>query len=140
LQQRHQSKAAREPSAARPSFFFEEAVGAEEARQLAGFLTGPSQALYCCSQVIGRQARIRSVVRMDALIDTDMAIRIENSKTELTNLALNLHRPDTDRGQTLGICEREIATLDALTNLDMGQEMSVILLLHRWKDLRSECR
>ena len=76
---------------------------------------------------------------MDALIDTDMAIRIENSKTELTNLALALHRPDTDRGQTLGICEREIATLDALTNLDMGQEMSVILLLHRWKDLRNAC-
>ena len=77
---------------------------------------------------------------MDALIETDMAVRIENSKSELTTLALNLHRPETDRGETLGICEREISTLDALTNLDIGQEMSVILLLHRWKDLRAECR
>lgn len=76
---------------------------------------------------------------MDALIDTDIALRIENSKSELTTLALNLHRPDADRDQTLGVCEREIATLDALTNLDIGQELSVILLLHRWKDLRAEC-
>ena len=74
---------------------------------------------------------------MDARIETDMAIRIETSKTELTTLALALHRPEADREQTLGICEREIATLDALTNLDMGQAMSVILLLHRWKDLRT---
>ena len=77
---------------------------------------------------------------MDAFIDTDMAIRIESSKTELASLALAFHRPDTDRGQTLGICEREISTLDALTNLDIGQEMSVILRLHRWKDLRAACR
>jgi hypothetical protein len=77
---------------------------------------------------------------MDALIDTDMAIRIETSKSELADLALAFHRPDTDRGATLGICEREISTLDALTGLDIGQEMSVILLLHRWKDLRTACQ
>ena len=77
---------------------------------------------------------------MDASIDTDMAGRIESSKTELAQLALAFHHPDTDRDQTLGICEREISTLDALTNLDIGQEMSVILLLHRWKDLRAACR
>lgn len=74
------------------------------------------------------------------MIDTDMAIRIENSKTELTTLALAIHNLDSNRDQTLGICEREISTLDALTGLDKGQEMSVILLLHRWKDLRAACR
>ena len=76
---------------------------------------------------------------MDARIDTDMAIRIETSKTELASLALAFHRPDTDSEQTLCICQREIATLDALTGLDIGQEMSVLLLLHRWEDLRAAC-
>ena len=76
---------------------------------------------------------------MDAPIDIDMASRIETSKTELATLALAFHHPDTDREQTLGICQREISTLDALTGLDIGQEMSVILLLHRWKDLRAAC-
>jgi hypothetical protein len=78
---------------------------------------------------------------MDAsrLSITDLDLRIKNSRVGLSNWTFATNLPGADLEHIAQICDTEIGLLEGLFGLDVDQQVSVDLLLHRWRDLRATC-
>jgi len=69
----------------------------------------------------------------------DLDLRIKNSRIGVSNWTYEANLPKADCRQIARVCDTEIGLLEGLRGLTAEQQMSVDLILHRWRDLRNQC-
>lgn len=69
----------------------------------------------------------------------DLDLRIKNSRIGVSNWTYEANLPKADHRQIARVCETEMGLLEGLRGLTADQQMSVDLILHRWRDLRAHC-
>ncbi len=69
----------------------------------------------------------------------ELDLRIKNSRIGVSNWTYEANLPKADCRQIARVCETEIGLLEGLRGLTADQQMSVALILHRWRDLRVAC-
>ena len=70
----------------------------------------------------------------------DLDLRIKNSRIGVSNWTYEANLPQADCRQIARVCDTEIGLLEGLRGLGADQQMSVDLILHRWRDLRTLCQ
>ena len=65
---------------------------------------------------------------------------IEYSRVHLSTWTFAVHQADEEKALIATVCDTEIGLLDRLRSLSPIQQVSVVMLMHRWKDLRAACR
>ena len=69
----------------------------------------------------------------------DLDLRIKNSRIGVSNWTYEASLPKADHRQIVRVCDTEMGLLEGLRGLSADQQMSVDLILHRWRDLRAHC-
>ena len=73
------------------------------------------------------------------LTGNDIDLRIKNSRVGLSSWTHTASVHEREGDYIASICDTEIGLLEGLRGATAEQQVAIDLLLHRWRDLRTQC-